>query len=87
MKVVCDASASMGSRRVDINKYASSVLSHRLLHHLGPRVDRCTRPGGSLPGRYDVIYAAAHKNFSTSGVCYMIVKKELINDDVLKVCG
>ncbi len=50
--LVCDASASLGSRSVDISKY-------------------------------DVVYCAAHKNFSTSGVCYMIIKKELINDEVL----
>ena len=36
---------------------------------------RCSR-------RYDVVYCAAHKNFSTSGVCYLIAKRELINEDV-----
>lgn len=28
--------------------------------------------------KYGVIYAAAHKNFSTSGVCYTIIRKDLI---------
>jgi phosphoserine aminotransferase len=40
---------------------------------------------GSKPvdiSKYGVIYAAAHKNFSTSGVCYTIIRKDLINDDV-----
>ena len=32
--------------------------------------------------KYGVIYAAAHKIFSTSGVCYTIIRKDLINDDV-----
>eukprot|EP00750_Incisomonas_marina_P014732 INCI17831.1.p1 GENE.INCI17831.1~~INCI17831.1.p1 ORF type:complete len:425 (+),score=70.74 INCI17831.1:152-1426(+) len=27
---------------------------------------------------YGVVYAAAHKNFSTSGVCYTIIRKDLI---------
>jgi len=31
-----------------------------------------------------VIYAAAHKNFSTSGVCYTVIRKDLINEDVHK---
>lgn len=31
---------------------------------------------------YGVIYAAAHKIFSTSGVCYTVIRKDLINDDV-----
>lgn len=36
---------------------------------------------GSKPvdiSKYGVIYAAAHKNFSTSGVCYTIIRKDLI---------
>jgi len=40
---------------------------------------------GSKPvdiSKYGVIYAAAHKIFSTSGVCYTIIRKDLINDDV-----
>eukprot|EP00039_Didymoeca_costata_P018894 m.335432 g.335432 ORF g.335432 m.335432 type:complete len:414 (-) comp17592_c0_seq1:34-1275(-) len=39
---------------------------------------------GSKPvdvSKYDVLYAAAHKNFSTSGVCYTMIRKNLINDD------
>ena len=32
--------------------------------------------------KYGVIYAAAHKIFSTSGVCYTVIRKDLINDDV-----
>lgn len=42
---------------------------------------------GSKPvdiSKYGVIYAAAHKNFSTSGVCYTVIRKDLINDDVHK---
>ena len=34
--------------------------------------------------KYGVIYAAAHKNFSTSGVCYTIIRKDLIQKSVLK---
>jgi len=49
--LVCDASANLGSKPVDISKYG-------------------------------VIYAAAHKNFSTSGVCYTVIRKDLINEDV-----
>jgi phosphoserine aminotransferase len=40
---------------------------------------------GSKPvdiSKYGVIYAAAHKNFSTSGVCYTVIRKDLINEDV-----
>jgi len=33
--------------------------------------------------KYGVLYAAAHKNFSTSGVCYTIIRKDLIGPDVL----
>jgi phosphoserine aminotransferase len=33
--------------------------------------------------KYAVLYAAAHKNFSTSGVCYTIIRKDLITPDVL----
>lgn len=51
MPLVCDASASFGSRSIDISKYG-------------------------------VVYVAAHKNFSTSGVCYMIIRKDLINSTV-----
>ena len=51
VELVCDASANMGSKRVDISKYG-------------------------------VIYAAAHKVFSTSGVCYTVIRRDLINDDV-----
>mmetsp|Transcript_22380 Transcript_22380/g.48860 ORF Transcript_22380/g.48860 Transcript_22380/m.48860 type:complete len:415 (+) Transcript_22380:33-1277(+) len=32
---------------------------------------------------HDVVYAAAHKNFSTSGVCYTVIRKSLITEDVL----
>jgi len=41
---------------------------------------------GSKPvdiSKYGVIFAAAHKNFSTSGVCYTVIRKDLINEDVL----
>ena len=41
---------------------------------------------GSKPvdiSKYGVIYAAAHKNFSTSGVCYTIIRKDLIKKAVL----
>lgn len=40
---------------------------------------------GSKPvdiSKYGVIYAAAHKNFSTSGVCYTVIRKDLIDKDV-----
>jgi phosphoserine aminotransferase len=40
---------------------------------------------GSKPvdiNKYGVIYAAAHKIFSTSGVCYTMIRKDLINEDV-----
>lgn len=50
--LVCDASANLGSKPVDVSKYG-------------------------------VLYAAAHKNFSTSGVCYTIIRKDLITPDVL----
>ena len=36
---------------------------------------------GSKPvdiSKYGVIYAAAHKNFSTSGVCYTVIRKDLV---------
>jgi len=52
MPLVCDASANLGSKPVDVSKYG-------------------------------VLYAAAHKNFSTSGVCYTIIRKDLITEDVL----
>jgi len=52
MPLVCDASANLGSKPVDVSKYG-------------------------------VLYAAAHKNFSTSGVCYAIIRKDLISPDVL----
>jgi phosphoserine aminotransferase len=52
MPLVCDASANLGSKPVDVSKYG-------------------------------VLYAAAHKNFSTSGVCYTIIRKDLISQDVL----
>jgi len=52
MTLVCDASANLGSKPVDVSKYG-------------------------------VLYAAAHKNFSTSGVCYTIIRKDLINENVL----
>eukprot|EP00927_Polykrikos_kofoidii_P085755 TRINITY_DN940_c0_g1_i2.p1 TRINITY_DN940_c0_g1~~TRINITY_DN940_c0_g1_i2.p1 ORF type:complete len:485 (+),score=63.98 TRINITY_DN940_c0_g1_i2:103-1455(+) len=38
---------------------------------------------GSFPidvSKYGVLYAAAHKNFSTSGVCYTIIRRDLISD-------
>eukprot|EP00397_Hematodinium_sp_SG-2012_P020707 GEMP01021350.1.p1 GENE.GEMP01021350.1~~GEMP01021350.1.p1 ORF type:complete len:298 (+),score=57.77 GEMP01021350.1:235-1128(+) len=41
---------------------------------------------GSKPwdfSKYGVVYAAAHKNFSTSGVCYTIIRKDLIKEKVL----
>jgi phosphoserine aminotransferase len=41
---------------------------------------------GSKPvdvSKYGVLYAAAHKNFSTSGVCYTIIRKDLIDENVL----
>lgn len=52
MPLVCDASANLGSKPVDVSKYG-------------------------------VLYAAAHKNFSTSGVCYTIIRKDLITENVL----
>eukprot|EP00041_Stephanoeca_diplocostata_P014678 m.274284 g.274284 ORF g.274284 m.274284 type:complete len:443 (-) comp19759_c0_seq1:196-1524(-) len=52
MPLVCDASANLGSKPVDVSKYG-------------------------------VLYAAAHKNFSTSGVCYTIIRKDLISENVL----
>jgi len=30
--------------------------------------------------KYGVLYAASHKNFSTSGICYSIIRKDLITD-------
>ena len=32
---------------------------------------------------YDVLYAAAHKNFSTSGFCLTIVRKDIITDETI----
>jgi len=52
MPLICDASANLGSKPVDVSEYG-------------------------------VLYAAAHKNFSTSGVCYSFIRKDLINEDVL----
>lgn len=30
--------------------------------------------------KYDVLYAASHKNFSTAGICYSIIRKDLITE-------
>lgn len=30
--------------------------------------------------KYGVLYAASHKNFSTSGICYSIIRRDLISD-------
>jgi len=38
---------------------------------------------GSFPidvSKYGVLYAASHKNFSTSGICYSIIRKDLISE-------
>jgi phosphoserine aminotransferase len=38
---------------------------------------------GSHPidvSKYGVLYAASHKNFSTAGICYSIIRKDLISD-------
>lgn len=38
---------------------------------------------GSQPidvSKYGVLYAASHKNFSTAGVCYSIIRRDLISD-------
>jgi len=38
---------------------------------------------GSTPfdvSKYGVLYAASHKNFSTSGLCYTIIRKDLISE-------
>lgn len=38
---------------------------------------------GSFPmdvSKYGVLYSAAHKNFSTSGICYTIIRKDLITE-------
>merc|ERR1712137_1024969 len=38
---------------------------------------------GSHPidvSKYGVLYSASHKNFSTAGVCYTIIRKDLISD-------
>jgi phosphoserine aminotransferase len=38
---------------------------------------------GSHPmdvSKYGVLYAASHKNFSTAGICYTIIRKDLISD-------
>jgi phosphoserine aminotransferase len=51
VELVCDASANMGSKPMDISKYG-------------------------------VVYAAAHKVFSTSGVCYTVIRRDLITPDV-----
>jgi phosphoserine aminotransferase len=31
--------------------------------------------------KHDVVYAAAHKNFSTSGICYSIIRRDLITTE------
>ncbi|CAK9098421.1 Phosphoserine aminotransferase (Phosphohydroxythreonine aminotransferase) (PSAT), partial [Durusdinium trenchii] len=39
---------------------------------------------GSAPidvSKYGVLYAASHKNFSTAGVCYSIIRKDLISKE------
>jgi phosphoserine aminotransferase len=39
---------------------------------------------GSFPidvSKYGVLYAASHKNFSTAGICYTIIRKDLISRD------
>ncbi|CAD7934013.1 unnamed protein product [Amoebophrya sp. A120] len=41
---------------------------------------------GSKPidvSKYGVLYAAAHKNFSTSGVCYTIIRKALLEENAV----
>jgi phosphoserine aminotransferase len=38
---------------------------------------------GSFPmdvSKYGVLYAASHKNFSTAGICYSIIRKDLISE-------
>jgi len=38
---------------------------------------------GSMPidvSKYGVLYAASHKNFSTAGICYAIIRKDLISE-------
>ena len=50
--LICDASADLGSKMVDISKY-------------------------------DVIYAAAHKNFSTAGFCLTIIRKDIIKNETI----
>lgn len=39
---------------------------------------------GSHPidvSKYGVLYAASHKNFSTAGICYSIIRKDLISEE------
>ena len=33
--------------------------------------------------KYDILYAAAHKNFSTSGFCLTIIRKDVIRDETI----
>jgi phosphoserine aminotransferase len=44
---------------------------------------------GSKPvdiSKYDCLYAAAHKNFSTSGFCLNIIRKSIITDETILPC-
>merc|ERR1712137_36581 len=49
MPVACDASANLGSFKIDVSKCG-------------------------------VLYAASHKNFSTAGICYSIIRRDLISE-------
>jgi len=45
---------------------------------------------GSKPvdvSKYDFLYAAAHKNFSTSGFCLGVIRKSIITDETIMPCA
>ena len=45
---------------------------------------------GSKPvdfSKYDMIYAAAHKNFSTAGFCLAVIRKDMITDETIMACA
>jgi hypothetical protein len=98
VELVCDASANFGSKHVDISKYGVIYAAvTTLTHH--PHTSHTWRVSSNFPFarrhlttflsfahyRYRYRYRTqAHKNFSTSGVCYTLIRKDLINADVHK---
>ena len=70
MTLCCDASANFGSKPVDISKYGVIYAAVRY------RIALCR-------AEHLNVFAQGHKNFTTSGVCYTIIRKDLIDENVL----